>query len=211
LAFGVGVLVLYGLAGGGRRWVRDVFSQSHLWIAAGAGLAMFTIAGAEGRYIGPFVVLLMLAALATVRVRRPRFAAAVLAGAAIISMVSLDARVVKGALLPNPARETTHINFEIASQLEALGVRRGDRVALMRPARGTYWARLAGVQIVAEFPTDASRQFWLADDETKQRALAAVAGTNARVLVTSLVPADADATRWKRLGETGWFACQLRD
>jgi hypothetical protein len=118
--------------------------------------------------------------------------------------------ITQRAVHPPPVRERTHVNFEVARMLGDLDVVRGDRVAVMRSTYGVYWARLAGVQIVAQLPQDGTTQFWQDGEDGRRSALTALAGTGAKVLLTASIPAGADLTGWIRLGETGWYAHPLR-
>ena len=145
-AFIAGILVLYFMGAGARSWVGDAVSQWLIWVPSTAGLGMFAIAGAEGRYVGPFVVLLMLAALAVVRLPGRSDTRRTLVAVTLMMLLFLLRDSAAAALRPAPVRETTHINYEVAEGLERLGVRRGDRLALLRGGGGLYWARLAGVR-----------------------------------------------------------------
>jgi 4-amino-4-deoxy-L-arabinose transferase-like glycosyltransferase len=209
-AFIAGILVLYFLSAGAQSWVRDAISQWSTWVPAAAGLGLFGIAGAEGRYVGPFVALLMLAALSVVRLPDRTDTRRALVAVTIMMLLFLLKDTVVAAVRPTTIRETTNVNFEVADALGRLGVRRGDRLALLRAGGGLYWARLAGVQIVAEIPVDAAEEFWRADESTKRETLAAIARTNAKMLVAYEIPSDAQPQGWVPVGDSGWYAYPLQ-
>jgi hypothetical protein len=209
--FVLGVLALYLFAGGATAWWRDVWSASSMWIPAGAALAMFALAGAEPRYVAPFVALAMLAALSAVRLRVWRGSRPLLLVFTAVFLVSQSWQIVQGVRTLEPITAPTHPDADVVSELARLGVTRGDRVALVRPARTVYWARLAGVQIVAEIPRAAAPEFCMADPNARKRVLAAIAGTGAKVLVSSGALEDDDLAGWTPLGATGWRAYPLLD
>jgi len=70
----------------------------------------------------------------------------------------------------------------------------------------SYWARLAGVRIIAEVPHGESWRFWEADREGRDRTLETLFATGVTAVVTE-VPWDQPAPEgWVRLGETAYYA-----
>jgi hypothetical protein len=207
-AFAAGILFLCLLGAGARTWVRHAMSQWLILIPAAAALTMFAMVGAEGRYVGSFVLLLMLAALSTVRLPDRGDSRRVLVAATIVMLLFLVTDSLVAAVRLPPVRETTHVNFEVAQRLERLGIRRGDRLAVLRTGGGLYWARLAGVQIVAEVPSET--EFWRADNAARRDAIAALAATDAKLLLTHDFPAGVETEGWTPLGNTEWYAYPLQ-
>ena len=205
--FVAGVLLLCLFSGQPWRLWRTAGAQWHLWAPGIAALGLFAIAGAEARYVGSFVALVMLAALMTVRLKDRSAARSVLV-AVTIAMLLFQAADLTSVRSPVPVRDTPNPHAETASALGRLGVRRGDRVAIMRqtPGSGIYWARIAGVQIVAEIPRDASHDYWVASDNVKRETHRAIARTGSTLLVTFGLPISADVSGWVQLGNTPWHA-----
>jgi 4-amino-4-deoxy-L-arabinose transferase-like glycosyltransferase len=204
--FATALLALYLFGRGLRRWTRDGLALWPVWIPAVAGLGLFTIAGTYPRYIGAFLAMAMVACLSIVRVRTGRIGSQVRLALTIVMIASLARPLVQGAVWPGPAPRIGLTNIEVAAALGGLGVRRGDRVALVRPGGGVYWARLTGVQIVAEVASKSVLSFWQAEASGQHSALDAIASTGARVIVTSRLPTETDSTGWIRLGDTTWHA-----
>jgi hypothetical protein len=203
IGFVAGVLVLLASSGPGRG--RTLLAWWPLWIPAIAGLGLFTLAGAEGRYVAPFLALAIAAAVSSLR--RPAWrtsaARALTASAVALLMLSFGKSIARGVLAPDRLEATARECIEVGDALTRLGLARGDRVALIRAGGSVYFARVAGLQIVAEVR---HRPFWDADDADRERALKAIAATGARALVTSQLPNGASPNGWVQLGATRWHA-----
>jgi hypothetical protein len=87
--------------------------------------------------------------------------------------------------------------------LQKVGVRPGDKVAIIGDAFVAFWARLARVQIVAEMFGWEADPFWLGDAEAQARVIKAFASSGAKAIVAESVPDYASLTGWQRLGSTG--------
>lgn len=189
-----------------RRSLSQALALWPIWIVAAAGLALFAVVHVETRYIGQYFALAMVSGLTAVEVR-DRFVRTRLILTAVL-LVSLARPVVARAFRPYEATGVARINIAVGQALRQLGVSPGDRAALLRiGAGGIYWARVAGVQVVAEIPS--ADAFWRADPPARRAAVAAIADTGALVLVTSELPNNADPAGWVRLGRTNWHAYRL--
>jgi len=205
--FVAAIVCLVLLGGNVRRWLTCALALWPMWIIAAAGLCLFAIVHVETRYIGQYLALAMAAALTVVRVQnRSARAAGVLT---IVLAFSVARPVALRAISPYDASGVARTSVMVAQALREVGVRPGDRAALLRAGRGggAYWARLAGVQIVAETPS--ADAFWRAEQSARLSVIAAMADTGARVLVASELPKDADSAGWLRLGRTNWHAYRL--
>ena len=207
--FVLGVLVFPLFGTGLLGWWRGVIAAWPLWVPAAAGLGMFTIAGAESRYVAPFIALAMMAGLASVQLRPGRVSRLMLIGLTAVVLTLEIRNLVLGVQHVGPMVETAHIDAEVSRELVRLGVGPGDRVALLRPARGVYWSRLARVQIVAEIHRDSEPDFWAGGDEQRREVLRLIAGTGARAVVSAGVAGQPETDGWIPLGATGWHAYPL--
>jgi hypothetical protein len=70
-------------------------------------------------------------------------------------------------------------------------VEQGDKVAVIGYGFGSFWARLARVQIVAEMLGWQADDFWLGDPALQSEVVQAFAGTGARAIVAEKVPSYA--------------------
>jgi hypothetical protein len=180
-----------------RRWPIFVLAL------AVAPLGMYVAIHIEYRYIGAFVILLLVSAFAALRVpdapgaRRLTatvvcfvFVAQVLPVAA---MVAYDAaHEVKGLVRGDPL---IHRHWEIARGLQALGLQPGDRVAVSGDFFTAGWARLARLRVTAAVEPVAARERAGAD----ARLDGALARAGVRAVVAEGAPLD-DAG-WIRLGD----------
>ena len=206
--FVIGIVCLTLVSGTWRRSLRNAMALWPMWMVAAAGLSLFAIVHIEFRYVGQYVALAMVAALTALRVGH-RFAG-VRVLLTILLLLSVARPIVARAIRPYETVNLVAADIIVARSLADLGVRSGDRVALLRTfgEYGVYWARLADVQIVAEIASPDG--YWTADEAARRSAVAALAATGASVLVTPEIPAHVNTNGWLRLGETRWYAYPLR-
>lgn len=193
-----------------RRWLRDLAALSPLLVPALAALAMYTLVGhAEGRLVGPFVVLLGLALLAAIRLPHPRQVAVQPVGAAFLTLLGV---LLGGNLIFDAGKALAaarageggpaHPHWLVAQELRALGVRPGDGVASVGYTYNAYWARLAGCPCVAEVPQGEARRFWAAAPAERTQALTAMRLAGARAAVADDAPPGAGG--WRRVPGTAY-------
>ena len=124
---------------------------------------MFAFVLIEPRYIAPFIVLFWIAVydLGFSGLRRwaPAFYRGAMGVAAICVFLppSLDVAFASADLLRRPLPRTDMI---VAEELSDLGIRPGDEIATIGPSYGVYYARLAGLKIVANVGFDDTDQVW---------------------------------------------------
>jgi hypothetical protein len=78
-------------------------------------------------------------------------------------------------------------------------------VAVIGYGVGSFWARLARVQIVAEMLGWQADDFWLGDSALQSDVLQAFANTGAEAIVAENVPSYASLTGWHRIGNTSYY------
>ena len=108
----------------------------------------------------------------------------------------------------------TNQHWRMAQEMRGLGMNTGDRIAYVGLPITAYWARLAGVQIIAEVPPDYDRDpltgrllyghaqidaFWRAEPSRQQRILEAFAQIGAEWVVADMAPSWADTAGWIKL------------
>jgi len=114
-------------------------------------------------------------------------------------------------------RQRGHPQWEIARGLRQLGVQPGDRVASIGDSFMAYWARLAGVTIIAEIPCESAELFWAADAAVKSQVLRKFANAGARVVIAQgekrlmsrpscKVPKLDSPPGWTQVDRTGYYA-----
>jgi hypothetical protein len=212
LAFSGAVAVLFGFAffarrEGWRAWLRarlgGLLAEAPLLLPAGAALGLYLLVGhAEARLVGPFVLLLFAGLLLALRFRHPQqlavrpLSAALLTGLAALLAVNLlfDAGTAAAELRQGEGAKA-HSAWGVAEELRALGVRPGDGVGCVGFSYDAYWARLAGVQIVAEVPEEDAAAFFAAGPEGQAAARRCFRSAGARAVVSDRAPAGAAGWR----------------
>jgi hypothetical protein len=197
-----GWLVLVVVSGGIHATLRRLTRSEVLLVPALAGLSMYGCiydfpGRFEMRYIAPFVVLLPLALLATVRMPAS-WGQRVFRGVAVVAILVFAQAVADRAR--DDVRILTQTGNEpwaVAEGLRAAGLRAGDRVAHLGD-RGYYWARLLRVTIVAEIP-DAD-QWWAQSDEVRSALIQRLRQAGIRAIVQRPgLPMPAGHAEWQHL------------
>jgi hypothetical protein len=220
----IGGVLLLALAGGEpAASLRALPAEGVLLVPGLIGLAGFfcgtTLPGSkppwgllQTRYLGPFVVLLFVGALASLRVakapaarRRISVAAGLVAFAVLVRLSFALGQDVERA----SARSAGKRPWAVADGLHEANVPSGSKVALLGPNDDGYWARLAGVRIVAELQTP---EFWEADGGTRSEVLRRIRATGAVSLVSPpgvRRPGNMAAKGWSRLGASDHYLLSL--
>lgn len=191
--------VLLALGARDQVW-RRVSRQWFLLLPGLVPFAMFALVHTETRFIGAFLVLVFLGVLLAVRLPErehvPRMAAAILIGASMV--LALDTMMWSARRLATDSGR--HVDYEIAAALTTAGIRPGDQVGSVGFAFDAYWARLAGVRIVAEIPTPDVPTFWSDTAAGRAAVYDAFRRAGIRILVAPDAPDTAAAVGWQRLG-----------
>jgi len=179
---------------GRRRPSGDAF---RIGIPAILALALYGLLHVEGRYVGPFMVLLFISMLIAVDVDWR-----ILRAATFIVVVSLLVTTIVELMKQYPARSALPPEWPIAAGLHANGLRDGDGVAGIGTMIGLSWPRLARVHVVAEVPMGSVDEFWNSPPGTQQCVFEAMRRAGATVLVGT-VPAQCNtAAGWMKIRGT---------
>jgi hypothetical protein len=215
----IGVMALYRMSGLNRLRSVDYVLRWGLTIIAIAGFGLYGLVNVIGRYIGVFTVLFWGGLLANIRVsneRQTRNLASFI-GVIIIVFLAMNIVVINFAGFrdlsgkPNPHQTVIENGIpprwpgEVSQKLHQLGVRQGDKVALIGYGFDAFWARLARVKIVAEMPDSQATNFWLGDDTLRQEVLQAFADTGAKAIIAEYVPGYAQLSGWHQVGNSNYY------
>ncbi|MGH7572008.1 MAG: hypothetical protein ACREMK_09230 [Gemmatimonadota bacterium] len=204
------VLVLYGMSRGRVGWLRELASWWILLVPALAAIVMYSLVYVEGRHVASFVVLTWAAVLAAVRLpgtSQGRRLASVAAGViVIVLLVDIGTNTAKRARsFPRGQHDRPS---DVAEGLHRMGVDVGDPVAYVGPAmHEAFWARLAGVEIVAEAYFDPGPEFW-SDAESQRNVVDALFAAGSKAVVAENVPAGTYHRNWRRIGTTDHFVLE---
>jgi 4-amino-4-deoxy-L-arabinose transferase-like glycosyltransferase len=183
-----------------------------------APFLMYAPISAEARYLAPFFVLLwttlaigLLKSVDTLSTRAPIAIAAV---ASLLMLAESFAAAIPTAPIdsPQPPGVTARLDYEIARDLEHLGLKSGDEVAIVTgPILSDnvpyYWARLTGARIGIEvsFSRGGARQreaeWWKAES--------VLASNRVAFVVSPAIAGVSDQPGWRELGHAGVFAYPL--
>ena len=204
-------------AGAGRVFVVHTFLLVP-WLAAAM---LYSLVAFNARYIGPFMIPFALAIIGGIRIpdtdRATRGAVWLLLLVGIAFAVSLSVPITKRiARLSQYAvhgyRLADYKDWKIAEALHGIGVRAGDQVACIGDSVHVYWARLAGVRVVADVPNNlkqTSQAFWGATPAVRREVLRLLGTSGARVVVAGPVPSDSPIEGWTPIVGTDYFVRNL--
>jgi len=179
---------------GRRRPPGDAF---RIGIPAILALALYGLLHVEGRYVGPFMVLLFISMLISVDVEWR-----ILRAATAVIVLSLLIATIVELMKQYPARSPLPPEWQVAAGLHANGLHDGDGVAGIGTMIGLSWPRLARAHVVAEVPMDSVDAFWNAPPDTQQRVFEAMRRAGATAVVGT-VPAQCNSVPgWKKIPGT---------
>lgn len=228
MAFLVTFLV-FQLYNGRRVWtwiVRIRYWQ--LVIPSLAALSMYALIHVETRYIGAYIVLVWLALLSSVRFgpddgsRRLKTAGVLALVIASMTVVVAKQLIPAVSTLPDVFRHedgSASRYWLVANGLEQMGVKPGDQIAFIGTGfgSGSFWGRLAKVQIIAEITAgsdmavrDDVEEFWHSNNEVKRQVIEAFSKTGAKVIVADKIPPGVDYPGWQRIGNSDHYVYFLR-
>jgi hypothetical protein len=194
----------------GRDWATVTGRWWFLWFPAAAACLGFSSVLVEGRYIASFLIVLWVVAFASglrssSATYRRIMVAGICAAVLVTGTKTLKYTLSDALAFPKQINE----NWEAAEQLKALGVKPGDRVALIGVIAEQHWMRLAKVKAVAQLRYSDEQGFWTGDAHVQDRVFAAFVASGARVVVATRAPVTAVKEGWIPLGNTGYYARSL--
>lgn len=180
-------------------------------LALGAApFVMYAPVHAEARYLAPFFVLLWTALftglLRSVENLDRRIPLAISGTAALLMLAGTGA-----ALSSSRADGSARAQYEMARSLETLGLKPGDRVAIVHGDLPYYWARLAGARITLEISFAGLACEDCPPIETQwERARNIALSHGAVFVIAPSIAGIVDRPGWLKLANTGAFVYRLR-
>ncbi len=202
-----------------RHRARKALSRiSYLWIFALFPLLLYLLIF-EPRYIAGFLVILWVCVFAVLFEAAPetmRPATRIVCALVAIllgSQVLIEAKQKPQLRVLRDVPQTASADpfRQVARDLNRLGLAPGDRIALIGDDHAYFWARLAGVQIIAEAWPDDCRPSTTVCPAAAQwpRIKAALATTGARWIVSEYVPGLTGGDGWRQVGSLPLFLYDL--
>ncbi|MEP6995770.1 MAG: hypothetical protein ABI968_14705 [Acidobacteriota bacterium] len=199
-----------------RVWDRDAVRRVLLrrWyvvLPAVGVLLMYSLVHVEPRYLSAFAALLWLglySGMALGEAEGDRRWLAAVALAVIGGMLfEMTGPLVVATESEQQAAVDGHLHWRVARELQKMGIRPEDPIASAGSGNTAYWARLAGLKVVAE--TRWRDDLWTAPEPARAAALRALASTGARGIVSRELPPASAASGWQPLGDTGFAYLRL--
>jgi len=187
----VGVLA-FALVGGSAWWI----DLARLWpvlALAFTGMAIYLPLLENDRYLGGFVLVLFLLPLWAGQFLSEQKRAIICISMAVFVVVTVGTidytvRVLtQHYAIPGVGPNSTLEDVAAADQLWHLGLRPGDKVAIIGDGTGAYWARLGKLRIVAEIMAmnHGTREFWTSSPEIKEDVYKAFARSHASKVIAA--------------------------
>jgi hypothetical protein len=198
---------------GGAPTRRGIVSNWPLITAAALPMAAYSLVLVRPRYVGASIVLLSVGVLAGIRLpqneqRRPVVGYVTVAVMATI-LLAIVANLAETAYMTMTVYgyPTQKNQMEAAVGLQNMGLRAGERVAVIGDGATDFWARLGRFKIVAEvFSPDAgNRQFWSEPQERRDLAYGYLARTGAKAVVVWNPPESSLDLGWKQIANTNYY------
>src|SRR5262249_53398999 len=147
------LLLVFFLAGSTYSSLYATFRLWVVWVPATVAILMYLAVVVEDRYVVASFTILWTVLLASVRLRTGDMSRKLVLGAACAILVTLGAPLtVAGVGDLRTSFHRRHAQWELAKQLQAIGVHPGDRVARIGGANRVEWARLLRLHVIAEIP-----------------------------------------------------------
>jgi 4-amino-4-deoxy-L-arabinose transferase-like glycosyltransferase len=211
--------------------VKEIVGYWPLLLPAVAALGMYALVHVEGRYVGPFVVLLWGVLFSSVTLpdrrqsstlfRHVLIAITITIAAVLIIPVGREAyRAGRDLINRNEASASViwmaPTQWQVAEYLSQSGIRPGDKVASIASPGWNHWARLAQVRVIAEIPDPA--RFWESNTVVRERAMKTFASIGAKAIVATPLPMKELVVRspgeqrpapsvvgWQRIGNSDYY------
>jgi hypothetical protein len=212
VAFIIACVVLFSLDGKSYGFWRGVAATWPGWLAALAGMAMFSLVLVETHYVASFLVIIVMSCLGGIRLlpsmRTRRILIGLALGSAAVAL--FGAAMIAKQNLYSSTFKPRHKQWEIAQVLTQQEIRPGDGVATIIDHReGDYWARLARVKIIEEIPLEEMQKLVSLDAGSQTRLVRVLQGPGAKAIATAPAPPEGTGFRWERLGNTEYFSSSL--
>jgi len=209
----LGYLLLVYAGGNVRTSLQQLAANWFLWLPGVTGLGIYMLVinmpGAfwSSRYVAPFIVLVF-AGVFSVHLLNYRQSKRLLISLMMIALIFMGQGLVTQTYdnLVTVVKGVKPIDWQIAQDLQQLGVKSGDPIAVIGDAdQNAFWARLARVKIVAQ--VSRSEDFWQADKITRDQVLKAIAKTGAKVVVQQIgTPIPFPEIGWQKLKNSNCYA-----
>jgi hypothetical protein len=199
-------VLLSAFLGGWREALHFALPYWPLSVIGAFAIATYLAVHLEARYVGAFLVLMLLPPVIGVLHRAGKGApalAAVICLACMLQVALGFARDLRDRVSPEYQR--------VAEALQQSGVQGDERIGVLWSASSNArWARLTGGRIVAEVDAEDGATFWAASAEKREDILSAFRRAGAAIVVSDRGPIDGSGNvTWRRVGRTSYWMSRL--
>jgi hypothetical protein len=202
--------VLFFLIIGGKPTRRAIASNWPLLAAAGVSLAAYSLVLVLPRYVGASMVILWAAVFGGVRLAKDetlrvvsKYVAVAIIATVLLSVVGHIADTAYLTMTVGAAPPSRD-QVKAAVGLQAMGLRAGDKVAVIGDGGTNHWARLGRFRIVAEAVS--VNEFWSASPERRHLAYECLSSTGSRAVVAWAPAVSTLDSHWQRISDTNYYA-----
>lgn len=194
----------------GAGFARSDYSWWPVLLPSFAAFALYSVVHAETRFLtGPGLVLLLWPLSraqipTTLPDKRRALAVIVLFVAPTLGIAWSTIEDLRRLTHPQP-----FVAWNAAQGLHSLGIGPGAKIGYLGSGLETYWAHLAGVQIVADIPDPGWTRFAVLDAGGRQAVMEKFSQIGAVAVVTRRSEIARDDARWQPLPETNLFVFLL--
>lgn len=172
-----------------------------------AALGLYMLVHVEVRYVGAYVAVFWTTMLFGIRLSNAegqRRMAEYLALAVVVTiLLSVADGTVRAIRDGGPYSALDQVT--VADNLEQMGLRPGDHIAVVGDGNWSYWARLGKYKIVSTIMSPDAPAFWAEKPEQKEAVYRVFATTGARALVTTQPPPSDAGDGWRQVGVSGYY------
>lgn len=207
------LLFLILLAADSKTIGRNLIRGWALLLPSAAAVGMYTLVLLEGRYVGPFLTVLLATVLITIFETYKRLLRSVIPMLAISAVVLVATWVLVDTPVDlirarNVIGQDEAANLQVAVALKQNGLREGASVGSIGDSFRAYWVRLDRLRVVAEI-TDTS-SFWAAEPARQAQVIEAFRRTGARAIIADNAPKPNPDRGWHRLSKTHYYIFDLQ-
>ncbi len=179
-----------------------------------SGFGLYLLVHVATRLVAPFVLLIWLGLFSGIRLGAFWQARRISAAVALVVGVSLTTLTATYVLrqMSTPESSLQNDYGQAAVSLRKEGLLSGDTVAILgswKDGNAMYWARLDGLRIVAQIPSEDASAFWRSTPSTKRQIFEQISRMGVRAMVTEQRPPCGNSETWHKLGSTHYYAYLL--
>lgn len=187
--------------------VRRFASLAFLWVPAATACILYSSFNVESRFLAAFLIILWGCLFCSIVTNQSEMTQKLVwcltLSVVITAGIRLSDFVVVKAGHVIHGQENAY--GAVAADLRRKGVRPGDHVAAVGEGSDAYWARLAGVQIVAEVPSMADENPWPTDEAARTRIFGILRDIGVKAIVGYTLRRSNWPPDWQQVGKTEFF------